>query len=597
MTYQHIQQKYINVIKQTLVSKNLDNDDSSWETSSILSDFVISRDNIAIINSNDLDMNIDELLIIIRIKEEINENELAEILSNHIKNVHQTINVLWIVKDLSSKILLKNSIIKSITGKLLKDKKKARQIRYKSTFYICKLSVKDDITIKNIKRHELLLVPPIDAEINIQGTDDANKVENLKGYVFTSKLYDLVSVYNIVGDDIFKHNLRFGIGEQMGVNKAIKETLKIDPQYFWFRNNGITMVIEEPDTILARTSEILLKTAKDKKINFSVINGAQTLTAAAEYYYELEAEINTLKSRTDEKSIKQREENEKKLTNAKEAKVLLRIIQLTKKDISNEAQKVSIALNRQKPIKNEDIAFTLPFVTKLNKILEDNNIGYTICKRGEKSYSTTEYSLVDFARARKAISGHPGEARTQAAGTLLKVKQNEKFADKDVFVTQLENASEEMVQSIYKEYYNPIPFSIQLAELYDSMSSDLLYEEHNKSSILENGKWYFVAFIVFVLNGGHLNYSNFNFKIEKINRDNLRIIINDFVEFCYKTLNTDSKNMKRINSNTFKKSQSYSLLIDEDYKNSNLYLHLSDCFDLSDDKNNDYSNTKEMILV
>lgn len=599
MTYQYIQQKYINFIKQTLISKNLDNDDNSWESSGKLNDFVVSRENIAIVDSEDLEMNLDDLMIIVRIKEYIDENELAEILSERIAKVHKAINVLWIVKDLSSKLLLQNSVIKSVTQRIKKDKKKARQIRHASTIYICKLSIEDEIKIKNIKRHELLLVPPLDTEINIQGTPVANKVDNFKGYVFTAKLYDLVTVYNTVGDDIFKRNLRFGLGEQMGVNKAIKETLEKAPQYFWFRNNGITMVLEEPDKILDRTSEILLKPSKDENIRFSVINGAQTLTSAAEYYYKLESEIDKLKSRNDEKSIVQKKDFEKELTNAKEAQVLLRIIQLTGNDVSNEAQKVSVALNRQKPIKNEDIAFTLPFVTKLNKFLEDNNIGYTICKRGEKAYSNTECSLVDFARARKAISGHPGEARSQATGTLLKITPNEKFADVDVFVTKWENVTEELAQKTYDEHYKPIPFSIELAELYDSKNVELQYDDNSKQTILKNGKWYFVAFFIFALNGDHHNYSNFNFKIEDTIRNNFKLFIDDFVEFCYEIFSKDPQNTKHINSNTFKRSQEYSLLLNENYKNSNFYLHLTEFFDVGNDEDSDDSmkSDKEVILV
>lgn len=599
MTYQYIQRRYINFIKQTLISKNIDNDDTSWETSGKLNDFVVSRENVAIVDSEDLEMNLDDLLIIVRIKECIDEDELAEMLSKRIANVHKSINVLWIVKDLSSKLLLQNSIIKSITQKIKRDRKKARQIRHASTIYICKSSIEDEIKIKNIKRHELLLVPSLDTEINIQGTVVSNKVDNFKGYVFTAKLYDLVTVYNTVGDDIFKRNLRFGLGEQIGVNKAIKETLEKSPQYFWFRNNGITMVLEAPDKILERTSEILLKSAKDENIQFSVINGAQTLTSAAEYYYQLESKIDKLKSRNDEKSITQKKDFEKELTNAKEAQVLLRIIQLTGNDASNEAQKVSVALNRQKPIKNEDIAFTLSFVTKLNKFLEDNNIGYTICKRGEKSYSDTECTLVDFARARKAISGHPGEARSQATGTLLKITQSEKFADRDVFVAKWESVTEEMAQQIYDEYYKPIPFSLKIAELYDSINGELVYEENDKNTILKNGKWYFVAFLVFALNGGHLNYSNFNFKIEETSRDNIKMLINDFIEFCYGTFSMYPQNIKRINSNTFKKSQEYSLLIDEDYKNTKFYIHLTEFFDVGSDEesNGGVNNIKEMVLV
>ena len=224
---------------------------------------------------------------------------------------------------------------------------------------------------------------------------------------------------------------------------------------------------------------------------------------------------------------------------------------------------------------------------------------YTICKRGEKSYSDTECSLVDFARARKAISGHPGEARSQATGTLLKITQNEKFADGDVFVAEWESVSDDMAQKTYDEHYKPIPFAIELSELYDSKNIELQYDDNIKKTVLKNGKWYFVAFFIFALNGGHLNYSDFNFKIEDTIKNNFKLFIDDFVEFCYEIFSTELQNIKQINSNTFKKSQEYSLLIDGDYKNTQFYTHLTEFFDIGSDEgsNGSINNIKEMILV
>ena len=77
------------------------------------------------------------------------------------------------------------------------------------------------------------------------------------------------------------------------------------------------------------------------------------------------------------------------------------------------------------------------------------------------------------------------------------------------------------------------------------------------------------------------------------------MLINDFIEFCYETFSMDPQNIKRINSNTFKKSQEYSLLIDEDYKNTKFYAHLTEFFDIGSDEesNGSINSIKEMILV
>ena len=52
------------------------------------------------------------------------------------------------------------------------------------------------------------------------------------GYVTSAPLCQLVEIYNKIGDKLFKRNVRYGLNEQLGVDRAIKETLRNSPQDF-----------------------------------------------------------------------------------------------------------------------------------------------------------------------------------------------------------------------------------------------------------------------------------------------------------------------------------------------------------------------------
>lgn len=67
----------------------------------------------------------------------------------------------------------------------------------------------------------------------------------ITAYTCSAKLYDIVEMYNHVGDELFRSNLRYGINEQLDVEKSMKETLRNHPENFWFLNNGITITVRK----------------------------------------------------------------------------------------------------------------------------------------------------------------------------------------------------------------------------------------------------------------------------------------------------------------------------------------------------------------
>lgn len=591
--------KYIGFINAALQNKNIDNEEHGWEVNAPLQKLIYPKAPLVLTNSTSLGIESSELLLLIRIKEEFPSNDdiasaISTEMKGNVKNYQDfnVINIIWILDSIDIKIKIRYECsrilnqVKSILSFMPK---------FLSTYYVDKDICTSEIKLNNTKRPKMLLLPPLEPNVHVQTTtDDAQKQypDDLKGYMLTANLYDVVEIYNQVGDALFKENVRFGIGEQLGVDKAIKDTLKNAPQYFWFRNNGITLLIEEPDTILNNASEIVLKQQDEEIIKFSVINGAQTITAAAEYFYTLKAKIEQAKSKKDTKESGLKAEFE----NAKNAKVVLRIIQIQGKNIPEEARKISVALNRQKPIKMEDIAFTNYFVDKMNSYLDSNQIGYSLAKRSEISYSHNEYSLIDFARARKACSGTPGEARNKDAAAMLKISDKDatqtvqRFTDTAIFVEEWYSSKDSKSdKKVFDKYYSPILFAIKVANIYENYYKNMITHNSYYDTVIKNGKWYFVSFLVFALNGNDNDYSGFDFNADNLKREEIISLIEEFAKYYCDLF---EENTPKINSNTFKKSDQYNKIKKSDYRNSKFYLLLSKIFKLSPNSNLNTSSKK-----
>ncbi len=94
-----------------------------------------------------------------------------------------------------------------------------------------------------------------------------------------AKIDDLVKLHNEYDKALYQKNIRYFIGAgRRGVNQAIKETLENSPENFIHLNNGITVVCTG---IVPKRSQ---GGYKDYVVTgFSVVNGAQTISTAAQY--------------------------------------------------------------------------------------------------------------------------------------------------------------------------------------------------------------------------------------------------------------------------------------------------------------------------
>ncbi len=551
---------YIRFVETVLANRNLDSTDTTWQQSPVFLRFVASSADIDTINSLSMGLfSEEEIFIITKISnhtvyhaERIQTSILQEI--DHVRGITEetsqtvkTINLLFFISDIETRVNISNTFTtKELRNFRQKIRQKIRGIKLLYSSYLYKEISEKELKLPNIRRYEMLQVPPTELSF----TAPPN-IEYLKGLVFTANVFDLVELYNQVGDQLFQKNVRLGIEDTLEVDQSIQTTLETSPETFWFKNNGITLLVDEPSIRLDRVNEILLKPRGETSLPFSVINGAQTISASAEFFYRLS-----------------QEERKKK---AAKAKVLVRIIQLHYHDASQskeQAKNISIALNRQKPIKSEDIAYTNQFVETFNEYLSANE-QYRLVRRGEETYSGQKnYSLIEFARAAKACSGAPGAARTMSAKALLKINsKNEHFHDERIFVPEwYENDADH--RTLFLKHYAPIPFALSIADQYLSATKGIPFENEQQKIVVKNSMWHFIAYTIYVLNDFQAeDYSNFRFS--SLNTEEIRALIPLFADVFAQIILENDLNL---DSNLFKNEHGYDKL-KQSPKKSSAFLH------------------------
>ena len=502
--------------------------------------------------------------------------EQARILAKLPESAEKHIDIVCLVDNSKSGVFLERLFL-SAEGKAMKKNIRKEMKPWKGTvnfLYILDNSYHEqDIKLTSVNRFEFIQMPPMKCHINWEN-EDRTEVSN-RGYVTSVHLYQLVEIYNRIGDKLFKRNVRYGLNEQLGVDRAIKETLRNSPGEFWFKNNGITILVERPDFKLDRVEEVLLEHISEYgELHFSVINGAQTITASAQCLYEMEYDLKELQKNGEAEEAAKLEERIRK---SKNAKVLLRIIHIShsaqtaesEADSTREVNEISVALNRQKPIKAEDIAFASPFVVKLAAFLEREQINgkryFRLVKRGEGNIARRTVDLVDFARARKACAGYPGDARSKGTNFLLSTRNETggeySFQDKTIFVPEWLEAEDELEAGIFAKYYGAVYFAVRVADFYGKNAKKIITDNPLKAAVLQNGKWYFTTYMVQLFNGYRSDFSQFTDCFELI-RDKLKDLMELFAELCGEAAQ-QSGNYPVLDSNTFKKDELYILTRNE----------------------------------
>ena len=172
-------------------------------------------------------------------------------------------------------------------------------------------------------------------------------------------------LYATHGLNLLARNLRYHVAGN-NIDKAIKDTIKEEPESFWFKNNGLTIICDEFDI---SGKQIKLK-------NFSIVNGGQTT-------------YNLHKS--------------KDLNRENDFYLPCKIIEVrgNSEDEKNKfALEIAKATNSQKAIKPVDLKANSPEQVRFSTVMRSNGIYYQT-KRGEvipaafkEDYKNTDLSEV-----------------------------------------------------------------------------------------------------------------------------------------------------------------------------------------------------------
>lgn len=321
----------------------------------------------------------------------------------------------------------------------------------------------------------------------------------------------------------------------MSLENSMRDTLIEEPDMFWFYNNGITIVTDLKDIGLGNPNQIILSDGwKNRKLPFSVINGAQTISTASRIWG------------SDSVSADKVSESKKK------AMVLVRVI--TAQKIAAR-RKITIALNRQKPIKTEDIAFQSAFVCSFNEYMNSrarsNKKYLLIIKRGEAAYDTNAIELPLLAQLIYTCFMCPTEARNNGPTKLYYVdsKSDGEKLNSDYFREEFTEAKSEREQEeVFAKYYKALSWAFRVFQKYSSELKK--YADKNSKTILGNNRWTFISLALMCMQGfsgeaRDVDYSSFEENAEFFL--NIRKYMNDFVKIVDDTYEgkytpEDSKN-------------------------------------------------------
>lgn len=391
--------------------------------------------------------------------------------------------------------------------------------------------------------------------------------------VYVASLFDIVKLYSQVGTELFDRNVRYRIGDLLSVESEIHKTLTKRPESFFNFNNGIAIQVRKRESLDTRDERWINLTYAEKG-DLSIINGAQTISTAADFFFR-QAE-----------GAEASDDLQKVIDKAKkQAWVLLRVFYSEsdqQKDIIEAFNEISISLNRQKPINPMDIGYTCPTIAEINKLYEENKTDpyyFRILKRGQNEAGRFKYQLADFGRMVTAYYlEDPAMARADTTQNIIRyreVTEDDSKVNRDIqtIYAPLEGADNK--KTLFLKWYKPINFANEIAELYNQVEKQYRKEEEidaNILAVLGNGRYFFVAYVVNMLNDNLTaeegrSFAEFNYTATMV--ESVKESVNELIlqyaalvaEFATKYLDSDDMGYEQmrntLNSNDFKKPDFY----------------------------------------
>ena len=185
---------------------------------------------------------------------------------------------------------------------------------------------------------------------------------------------DLVALHKKHKKALYERNIRYFLGSrESDVNRSIQDTLRTAPDEFFYLNNGITALADQVEAPQGTKANKLLRLR-----GLSVINGAQTISSAAEFVAQ------------------------NPLSDISNAKVLVTII---KADSEGKfGRSVTRARNHQNPVSTGNFASLDPRQEELRRELA--YLGYSYHYRPEATPRNAEVSasIITIEQAMKALA-------------------------------------------------------------------------------------------------------------------------------------------------------------------------------------------------
>jgi AIPR protein len=119
-------------------------------------------------------------------------------------------------------------------------------------------------------------VPYLDLRIDSRGVTGSDGMiqrfdaaSGIESWILTMAANDVGDLYSRAGDKLFARNIRGFLGDT-AINEGMRQTLRSEPDHFWYFNNGVTIICDAARKTAERGEAILRLT------NPQVINGQQT---------------------------------------------------------------------------------------------------------------------------------------------------------------------------------------------------------------------------------------------------------------------------------------------------------------------------------
>lgn len=388
--------------------------------------------------------------------------------------------------------------------------------------------------------------------------DGINYLENnsleMEGYIYNISILEILKIIKPTGINLFRDNVRVGLGrndvslrlrsnfkdyilsgilenekfcEEYELEEALVEGIikRRKPELFWYSHNGITIYSKKPklnaNYLLRRNAS----TVELNPLNITVINGAQTITN----FLRASEEVKLFLMRAN-KSID--ENMASKIINQVLERLIVKTIIINGSD--EYVSDISLGLNTQIPVGNNENVVTMSEVNTINKLLESANL--KIVRAGEfiDDLCMLPQKLV---KMYFAAMGEPGKARNLDTKNLEDyIKEIAKELKADVSVVEL------IKKAVLAEIW------------WRSNSNYRVMNSDDVENIMKNACYYFCSY--------YIEYLKINEKEGIIGND---LFENAFTSLREKIsiINNSKEKGKELTSNDFKGSLLYEEILRE----------------------------------